>query len=113
MYCAKPFTVDDPSNYFHLKVKEKEKELQVCRACYGTLISLQDTMCGASAQIDLTQIKLFKVVSYSFLKEPVAKTYYTRGLPSSLKKATEDTRTLLSTSVKSQTKKSEFLKRKS
>jgi hypothetical protein len=87
-FCSKPFTVEDPANYFLLKVKEKEKELQVCRACYGALLSVQD----------LTSIKLFKVVSYSFSKEPVGKVVYTRGLPASLRKSTQDTRTLLTTS---------------
>ena len=97
-YCAKPFTVEDPANHFLLKVKEKEKELEVCSACYGALLSVQDTMCGASAQTDITQVKLFKIVSYSFSKEPVGKKDFTRGLPASLRKSTQESRALLTTS---------------
>jgi hypothetical protein len=86
-YCSKPFTPDDPVNYFLLKIGEDRKNINCCRKCHGDLLTINE----------LTKsVKLYKISSYNFPKDSTSKKEdYTKGLPSSLRKATEDTRLLL------------------
>lgn len=86
-YCSKPFTLDDPVNYFLLKIGEDRKNINCCRKCYGDLLTLGDTV---------KSVKLYKIASYNFPKDSTSKKEdYIKGLPTSLRKATEDTRLLL------------------
>ena len=87
-YCSKGFTEEDPKNYYLLRIKDNEKNLAVCRRCYGSLLSVSSLV---------ESVKLFKITSYTFPKGLGIgnKKEYTRGLPASLRKQSETSRILL------------------